>query len=319
MTNSYEIIRWIYTNASAVLGVFGNNDKPTENVYLTKQDYLIAVFIKELINHSPLMGSEKPCGFLTITKQLYGEEASEILYEQVFQNKSQPIVIEKNSKEALDTVVSWLACQVNKGNFSFIFNFSKDLAANPLVVAVMEAAFAEAKKSPFTLYSKIRKLENQWLGNEGFIGTEKIREIKFLLKAVLRDLYPTCITTDSEYFDGSKVPFVVQALCVWWLMREPEERYQSNQDQILREFKRLWHCLWVTSFQNESDQIALAAQYVYDQRARSLFVEEEMRPLAQNLDIFDAGLRNKFNNGSLLNMNLLSAQVRLYISRDNSC
>lgn len=62
-TNPHEIIRWIYTNAAALLGILGNNGRPTENVYLTKRDYLIAVFIKELINHSPLIGSEKPCGF----------------------------------------------------------------------------------------------------------------------------------------------------------------------------------------------------------------------------------------------------------------
>lgn len=304
---SQAAVRWIFTKVRALLGQFESFEKPQYKVSLCYGDLTVALFTKELIDLFETSQDEKTRVFLSVIEELYGNESGSKLYDFVFL-KSEQVPFDRTKDDlAVKDVIAWFKSEREKGQWPFIFHYSKNLIDNPLVVSVVNNRAIDEKTDLFWLHSRLRTLKNKWRGNNPY----EINSLRLLLKIVLSDLYPQAVHKDSDYVDGSQVPFVVQALCVWWLM--PPSGDFSDQKKILPDFSDLWDCLWIDPNDDGSMNIQLAGQYILNSES-VLFSEPQLRDLVDNLDIISKIKRVDISNPetySLEKLNEIRAKIHL--------
>lgn len=279
-----ETVRWIFNNVKALLGRFEYIDRPKGSVPLYNRDLTVALFTKELVDLFDFAEAEKVQTCLTILEELYGNESGGKLYKiAILKAEPMPSIDRTKDDLAIAEVISWFKSERMQGYWPFIFHFSKNLIDNPLVVSVVNNGAINEKTDLFLLHSKLRSLRNKWMGNFCAESTYELKSLRFLLKIILSDIYPKAINKNSDYFDARQIPFVAQALCVWWLM--PAYKEYSVQETLVQDFLSLWQCLWVNPEVNNYENIQLAGQYIFNPE-NVLFCEPEMQELVNHLDVF---------------------------------
>ena len=252
-----ETVRWIFNNVKALLGRFEYIDRPKGSVPLYNRDLTVALFTKELVDLFDFAEAEKVQTCLTILEELYGNESGGKLYKiAILKAEPMPSIDRTKDDLAIAEVISWFKSERMQGHWPFIFHYSKSLIDNPLVVSVVNNGPIDGKTDLFWLHSRLRTLKNKWVGNFRADSTYELKSLRLLLKIILSDIYPEAIKTNSDYFDARQIPFVAQALCVWWLM--PAYKEYSVQETLIREFSSLWQCLWVNPEVNDYENIQLA-------------------------------------------------------------
>lgn len=306
-----EAIRWIFGNVSSLLGKFENFERPKYEVHLYNSDLTVALFTKELIDLFNFSQDEKVHVFLRVLEELYGNEGAEKLYRIVFLNLQPPRSFDRSNDDlAIAKVMEWFKSERKLGHWPFIFHYSKNLIDNPLVVSVINHGVIEEKTDLFLLHSRLRNLRNKWVGDFKADSTYELKSLRFILKIILSDIYPKAINKKSDYLDARQVPFVVQALCVWWLM--PAWQEYSEQWIFLSNFSALWQCLWVNPETDDYENIRLAGQYIFNPE-NVLFCEPVMQELVNHLDIFSQIERvdiSDVNTYSLEKLNVIKKQIK---------